>query len=139
MPRWRMKALIYAVAFTDLEKVKEFIGQELLAHLYSSGNQNDLMQESEAEVARREEMLRTFHGLKEALRIIETPDTLLHLDLPQAQILHHHPAHPVPFRVCHPGLIMRHLYPRDPVRPGNPPLHHRYQADLRCHQDLDGK
>ena len=28
------------------------------------------MQESEAEVARREEMLRTFHGLKEALRII---------------------------------------------------------------------
>ena len=28
------------------------------------------MQESEAEVARRDEMLRTFHGLKEALRII---------------------------------------------------------------------
>lgn len=62
-----MKALIYPVAFTELEKVvdsvyfrqissceachvhilcfgdffqvKEFIGQELLAHLYSTGNQ----------------------------------------------------------------------------------------------------
>ena len=32
--------------------------------------QNDLMQESDAEVARREEMLRMFHSLKEALRII---------------------------------------------------------------------
>lgn len=65
MPRRRMKALIYPVAFTELEKVvdsvyfrqissceachilcfgdffqvKEFIGQELLAHLYSTGNQ----------------------------------------------------------------------------------------------------
>ena len=32
--------------------------------------QNDLMQESEAEITRREEMLRMFHSLKEALRII---------------------------------------------------------------------
>ena len=32
--------------------------------------QNDLMQESEAEISRREEMLRMFHSLKEALRII---------------------------------------------------------------------
>ncbi|KAM7439843.1 Dynamin-related GTPase protein [Porites harrisoni] len=52
------------------EEVKDFIGQELLAHLYSTGNQNDLMQESEAEITRREEMLRMFHSLKEALRII---------------------------------------------------------------------
>lgn len=58
------------VMFFIINNVKEFIGQELLAHLYSTGNQNDLMQESEAEVARRDEMLRTFHGLKEALRII---------------------------------------------------------------------
>lgn len=65
MPRRRMKALISPVAFTELEKVidsayfrqissgeaghilcfgdffqvKEFIGQELLAHLYSTGHQ----------------------------------------------------------------------------------------------------
>ena len=32
--------------------------------------QNDLMQESEAEISRREEMLCMFHSLKEALRII---------------------------------------------------------------------
>lgn len=36
--------------------------------------QNDLMKESEAEVVRREEMLRMFHSLKEALRIISDID-----------------------------------------------------------------
>lgn len=60
--------------FFIVNNVKEFIGQELLAHLYSSGNQNDLMEESQAEVARREEMLRMFHSLKEALRIISDID-----------------------------------------------------------------
>ncbi|CAH3017079.1 unnamed protein product [Porites evermanni] len=58
------------VMFFVINNVKDFIGQELLAHLYSTGNQNDLMQESEAEITRREEMLRMFHSLKEALRII---------------------------------------------------------------------
>ncbi|KAJ7376260.1 Dynamin-2 [Desmophyllum pertusum] len=58
------------VMFFVINNVKEFIGQELLAHLYSGGNQNDLMKESDAEVTRREEMLRMFHSLKEALRII---------------------------------------------------------------------
>lgn len=62
------------VMFFIVNNVKEFIGQELLAHLYSSGNQNDLMEESQAEVARREEMLRMFHSLKEALRIISDID-----------------------------------------------------------------
>ena len=32
--------------------------------------QNDLMQESQAEITRRQEMLRMFHSLTEALRII---------------------------------------------------------------------
>lgn len=62
------------VMFFIINNVKEFIGQELLAHLYSGGNQNDLMKESEAEVVRREEMLRMFHSLKEALRIISDID-----------------------------------------------------------------
>lgn len=62
------------VMFFIINNVKEFIGQELLAHLYSGGNQNDLMKESEAEVIHREEMLRMFHSLKEALRIISDID-----------------------------------------------------------------
>ncbi|CAH3166704.1 unnamed protein product [Porites lobata] len=58
------------VMFFVVNNVKDFIGQELLAYLYLTGKENDLMQESEAEISRREEMLRMFHSLKEALRII---------------------------------------------------------------------
>ncbi|XP_060584771.1 dynamin-1-like isoform X4 [Ruditapes philippinarum] len=50
--------------------VKEFIGGELLAHLYSTTDQNSLMEESVEESARREELLRMYHTTKEALQII---------------------------------------------------------------------
>ncbi|XP_035375643.1 SUN domain-containing ossification factor isoform X2 [Electrophorus electricus] len=50
--------------------VKDFINAELLAQLYSAGDQNALMDESQEQVQRREEVLRTHHALKEALAII---------------------------------------------------------------------
>ncbi|XP_078685135.1 dynamin-1-like isoform X37 [Branchiostoma floridae x Branchiostoma belcheri] len=49
---------------------KEFIQSEMLAHLYSSGDQASMMEESASEAQRREEMLRMYHSLKEALKII---------------------------------------------------------------------
>ncbi|NWH69497.1 DYN3 protein, partial [Piaya cayana] len=50
--------------------VKEFINAELLAHLYSSEDQNTLMEESAEQAQRRDETLRMYQALKEALAII---------------------------------------------------------------------
>ncbi|KAF5904807.1 regulator of G-protein signaling 3-like isoform X1, partial [Clarias magur] len=49
---------------------KEFIHAELLAQLYSCGDQNTLMEESAEQAQHRDEMLRMYHALKEALSII---------------------------------------------------------------------
>uniref|UniRef100_A0A8C9VHU8 dynamin GTPase n=1 Tax=Scleropages formosus TaxID=113540 RepID=A0A8C9VHU8_SCLFO len=53
-----------------INNVKEFINAELLAQLYSTGDQNALMDESPEQAQRRDEVLRTHHALKEALSII---------------------------------------------------------------------
>uniref|UniRef100_A0A7N8WUS1 Interferon-induced GTP-binding protein Mx n=1 Tax=Mastacembelus armatus TaxID=205130 RepID=A0A7N8WUS1_9TELE len=50
--------------------VKDFINAELLAQLYSAGDQNSLMDESQEQAQRRDEVLRTHQALKEALAII---------------------------------------------------------------------
>ncbi|XP_067105929.1 dynamin-1a [Osmerus mordax] len=49
---------------------KEFINAELLAQLYSCGDQNTLMEESAEQAQHRDEMLRMYHALREALNII---------------------------------------------------------------------
>ncbi|ETE61577.1 Dynamin-1 [Ophiophagus hannah] len=49
---------------------KDFIHSELLAYLYSSADQNSLMEESADQAQRRDDMLRMYHALKEALNII---------------------------------------------------------------------
>lgn len=51
-------------------QTKEFINAELLAQLYSCGDQNTLMEESQEQAHHRDEMLRMYHALKEALGII---------------------------------------------------------------------
>lgn len=56
--------------FPVLLQVKEFIHSELLAQLYSTGDQSALMDESPEQAQRREEVLRTHSALKEALAII---------------------------------------------------------------------
>uniref|UniRef100_A0A8C2XSK6 Dynamin-2 n=1 Tax=Cyclopterus lumpus TaxID=8103 RepID=A0A8C2XSK6_CYCLU len=53
-----------------INSVSDFIHSELLAYLYSSGDQNSLMEESANQAQRRDEMLRMYHALKEALLII---------------------------------------------------------------------
>ncbi|TRY57165.1 hypothetical protein DNTS_003262 [Danionella cerebrum] len=51
-------------------QTKEFINAELLAQLYSCGDQNTLMEESAEQAQHRDEMLRMYYALKEALGII---------------------------------------------------------------------
>lgn len=51
-------------------QTKAFIHHELLAYLYSSADQSSLMEESAEQAQRRDDMLRMYHALKEALNII---------------------------------------------------------------------
>ncbi|XP_051956998.1 dynamin-1 isoform X2 [Xyrauchen texanus] len=53
-----------------INNTKEFINAELLAQLYSCSDQNTLMEESAEQAQRRDEMLRMYFALKEALSII---------------------------------------------------------------------
>uniref|UniRef100_A0A8D3BJR3 Interferon-induced GTP-binding protein Mx n=1 Tax=Scophthalmus maximus TaxID=52904 RepID=A0A8D3BJR3_SCOMX len=53
-----------------INSAKDFIHSELLAYLYSAGDQGSLMEESAEQAQRRDEMLRMYHALKEALVLI---------------------------------------------------------------------
>ncbi|XP_047434112.1 dynamin-2-like isoform X3 [Mugil cephalus] len=53
-----------------INNAKDFIHSELLAYLYSAGEQSSLMEESPEQAQRRDEMLRMYNALKEALVII---------------------------------------------------------------------
>uniref|UniRef100_A0A8C4LHF2 dynamin GTPase n=1 Tax=Equus asinus asinus TaxID=83772 RepID=A0A8C4LHF2_EQUAS len=53
-----------------INNTKAFIHHELLAYLYSSSDQSSLMEESADQAQRRDDMLRMYHALKEALSII---------------------------------------------------------------------
>uniref|UniRef100_A0A914W0Q0 Dynamin n=1 Tax=Plectus sambesii TaxID=2011161 RepID=A0A914W0Q0_9BILA len=59
-----------AIMHLIVNEINEFIRDELLANLYQSGDQDSLMEESQAEGQRREELLRMYHACKEALKII---------------------------------------------------------------------
>ncbi|KAK2179718.1 hypothetical protein NP493_476g04057 [Ridgeia piscesae] len=56
--------------FMVVNMLKEYISSELLAQLYSTTDQNLLMEESAEEEAKREELLRMYHATKDALSII---------------------------------------------------------------------
>ncbi|XP_063746024.1 dynamin-1a isoform X2 [Eleginops maclovinus] len=53
-----------------INNTKEFINADLLAQLYSCGDQSSLMEESQEQAHHRDEMLRMYHALREALSII---------------------------------------------------------------------
>jgi len=53
-----------------INEVKDFIGAELMAFLYSGADQATLMEESAEEAQHREEVLRMYHATKDALNII---------------------------------------------------------------------
>ncbi|XP_012251681.1 dynamin isoform X6 [Athalia rosae] len=59
-----------AIMMLIINNAKDFINGELLAHLYASGDQSSMMEESPEEAQKREEMLRMYHACREALRII---------------------------------------------------------------------
>ncbi|XP_055550266.1 dynamin isoform X5 [Wyeomyia smithii] len=59
-----------AIMMLIINNCKDFINGELLAHLYATGDQASMMEESPEEAQKREEMLRMYHACKEALRII---------------------------------------------------------------------
>ncbi len=53
-----------------INSVREFIKNEIIAYIYSSGDQSSLMEESEDEAAKRDETLRIYQSTKDALKII---------------------------------------------------------------------
>ncbi|XP_044191251.1 dynamin-1-like isoform X2 [Thunnus albacares] len=53
-----------------VNNTKEFIHSDLLAQLYSCGDQNTLMEESQEQAHHRDEMLKMYHALREGLSII---------------------------------------------------------------------
>ncbi|KAJ8038664.1 Dynamin-1 [Holothuria leucospilota] len=53
-----------------INNCRDFIQGEMLAHLYSAGGQDALMEESQEEALRREELLKMYATTKEALKII---------------------------------------------------------------------
>ncbi|CAL1539543.1 unnamed protein product [Lymnaea stagnalis] len=60
------KTIMYLI----ISNIRGFIDGDLLAHIYSTGDQNQMMEESAEEAQRREEILRMYHATKEALQII---------------------------------------------------------------------
>ncbi|XP_012946174.1 dynamin-1 [Aplysia californica] len=65
------KTIMYLI----ISNIRGFIEAELLAHIYSTGDQNSMMEESADEAQRREEMLRMYHATKDALQIISDVST----------------------------------------------------------------
>lgn len=53
-----------------INSTKNFIMGDLLAHLYASGDQSTMMDESPEEERRRQDILNTYHACKDALKII---------------------------------------------------------------------
>jgi len=58
------------IMYLMINDSKNFINSELLAHLYATGDTQNMMEESADEAVKREEMLRMYHACKEALKII---------------------------------------------------------------------
>uniref|UniRef100_A0A915PWR2 Dynamin n=1 Tax=Setaria digitata TaxID=48799 RepID=A0A915PWR2_9BILA len=75
-----------AIMFLIVNKVSEFLRDgDLLANLYQLGDTESLMEESQFEAQKREEMFRMYHACKEALRIIgEVNMSTMSTDAPPA-------------------------------------------------------
>ncbi|KAG5279215.1 hypothetical protein AALO_G00075340 [Alosa alosa] len=130
-----------AIMYLMINSTKEFIHCELLSYLYSSGDQNSLMEESADQAQRRDDMLRMYHSLKEALKIIgDISTTTITVPLPppvdsgwispsptppptsRLAVAAHHPNRPPAVRGPTPGppTLMPTPAPPIPSRPGPP-------------------
>ena len=58
------------IMFMMVNKLKEYMTGDLLPMIYSAGDQNSLMEESQEAARRRDEMVRMYHTCKEALDLI---------------------------------------------------------------------
>ena len=56
-------------------QLKEYISKDLLAMIYASGDQGEMMEESQEAAMRREEMIHMYHTCNEALRLIQDVST----------------------------------------------------------------
>lgn len=65
------KTIMYLI----ISNVRLYIENDLLAQIYSSGDQNTMMEESVEESQKREEILRMYHATKDALQIISEVST----------------------------------------------------------------
>jgi hypothetical protein len=54
-----------------INSLKDFIKHEIIAHIYSSGDQAGLMEESAEETQRRNDLLKIYNSSREAVRIID--------------------------------------------------------------------
>lgn len=108
--------------------IKEFISAgEMLAQLYSSADQNTLMEESAEEGMRREEILRMYHATKDALNIIgDVTTTTVTTPLPppvDSDWLRAERAENGPSRPSSPGPSRPRGPPMPPTRPvANPSI-----------------
>lgn len=59
----------------SLPQMKDFLHAEILAMIYSAGDQDQMMEESAEAAQRREEMIRMYHTCKEALQLISEVST----------------------------------------------------------------
>uniref|UniRef100_A0AAQ4R1Y1 Dynamin n=1 Tax=Gasterosteus aculeatus aculeatus TaxID=481459 RepID=A0AAQ4R1Y1_GASAC len=107
-----------------INNTKEFINADLLAQLYSCGDQNTLMEESQEQAQHRDEMLRMYHALREALSIIgDISTSTITTNMPRPGDDSGSPAtSPTPNRRAPPGRPGSRGPPPGPPPAGGPPV-----------------
>ena len=69
------------IMYMMVNKLKEFLQTDLLPLIYSAGDQNQLMEESQEAAERRDEMIRMYHACKDALHLLSDISTRTGLSL----------------------------------------------------------
>ena len=64
-----------AIMHMMVNYLKDYLTTDLLPMIYSAGNQDSLMEESQQAAQRREEMIRMYHTCKDALQMISEVST----------------------------------------------------------------
>ncbi|KAK6114041.1 Dynamin-1 [Brugia pahangi] len=113
-----------AIMFLIVNKVSEFLRDgDLLANLYQLGDTDSLMEESQLEAQKREEMFRMYHACKEALKIIgEVNMSTMSTDAPPAVAsdwLRSNGPSPIPRPGMGGGLTAQRPAPMPPRPTGN--------------------
>jgi len=123
-----------------INNVREFIKNEIIAYIYSSGDQSSLMEESEEEAGKRDETLRIYASTKEALKIIGdvARDTITESGSMAPSVIrqyHHNPA-PTYDNLPAPSIMNRPASPKNPRQapPAPKPAPQQYQQQYQQQQ-----